>query len=307
MTGAPLHDVHLSSALDAAGRRNLTASLLDAARGADARAPVAPRSVRLCAALGELAGAVFDALAPSRDHALRARVTEAAAALSLLTKVDDKVIDGRPFHGGAGAPRDALRRATAAYLAPTLDSLRAARPRGRRPTACAPRASALRSAPGGRSRRRSRASRGRRRTPLRPARRARSRRGPRPERTAAAAGLARTSPARRRGRRRRRRRGLPPPRRATPRHVAPGADSSSARRRPASALTSRNHARGGTGASPARTQLDAPAVARARAREQRGQRHGLCAMPSHARRYAPAARRARTIHTAPPSVTPASV
>ena len=129
MTGGRLDLTRLPSHLDAAGRHNLTASLLDAARGADARAPVAPRSALLCAALGELAGAVYDALAPARDEALRARVTEAAAALALLTKVDDQVIDGRPFHGGAGAPRDALRRATAAYLAPTLDSLRASRPR----------------------------------------------------------------------------------------------------------------------------------------------------------------------------------
>jgi hypothetical protein len=129
MTGGSHDLAHVASQLETAGRRNLTVALLAALRGADARAPVAPRSVRLCAALGELAGAVFDALTPAPDDALRDRVTEAAAALALLTKVDDQVIDGRAFHGGAASSRDALRRTTTAYLAPTLDSLRTARPR----------------------------------------------------------------------------------------------------------------------------------------------------------------------------------
>ncbi len=115
--------------LDEGVERNLTPALLSVARGAHARAPLPARTVRLCAALGELAGAVFDALAPRPDEDLRAQVTEAAAALALLTRVDDQVIDGRHFHGGAKAPRDGLRRTVTAYLAPTLDSLRAARPR----------------------------------------------------------------------------------------------------------------------------------------------------------------------------------
>lgn len=141
MTGAPadaaLLSANIGAHLDDAASRNLTPALISVARGADARAPVAPRSVRLCASLGELAGVVYDALSPAPDEDARMAVTEAAAALAILTKFDDQVIDGRAFHGGANTPRESLRRTTTAYLAPTLDSLRTARPRYDEPR-CAP-------------------------------------------------------------------------------------------------------------------------------------------------------------------------
>lgn len=126
---AALLSANIGARLDDAASRNLTPALISVARGADARAPVAPRTVRLCAALGELAGVVYDALSPTPDDDTRMAVTEAAAALALLTKIDDQVIDGRAFHGGSKTSREALHRTTTAYLAPTLDSLRTARPR----------------------------------------------------------------------------------------------------------------------------------------------------------------------------------
>ncbi|MCC6558006.1 MAG: hypothetical protein IT372_34095 [Polyangiaceae bacterium] len=93
--------------------------------GADPDGRVAPRSRRLCAALGLLSRGLDEALGGTRRAA---EVGAAGAALSLLTKVDDEVIDGPAFHGGMAADRRALRARTAAYLEPTLASLRAARP-----------------------------------------------------------------------------------------------------------------------------------------------------------------------------------
>jgi hypothetical protein len=51
--------------------------------------------------------------------------------LSLLTKIDDQVIDALEFHGGppaCGRDLQALERKTRAYLAPTLASIRSGRP-----------------------------------------------------------------------------------------------------------------------------------------------------------------------------------
>lgn len=117
-------------------RRDLTADLL--ARGdralaalgpaldaADPHDRVTPRSRLLCAGLGLLAEEAYRALGGRRRTA---DVGHAAALLSLLTKIDDQVIDALPFHGGAGTDRDALRARTRAFLAPTLASIRAARP-----------------------------------------------------------------------------------------------------------------------------------------------------------------------------------
>lgn len=81
----------------------------------------------LCAALGVLAQDAGRALGASSSLPA---VTEAAALLSLLTKVDDEVIDGAAFHGGPlrrGGHR-ALRRRVRSYLAPSLESLRTGRP-----------------------------------------------------------------------------------------------------------------------------------------------------------------------------------
>jgi hypothetical protein len=114
----------LTKKLLAAGDRYL-ADLEPAVLAADPEGRVAPRSRLLCAALGLLAEATYHALGGrSRSHA----VGRAAATLSLLTKIDDQVIDGLAFHGGAPADRATVRRKTRAYLAPTLASLRAARP-----------------------------------------------------------------------------------------------------------------------------------------------------------------------------------
>ena len=92
---------------------------------ADRRAPVSARSRLLCAGLGVLAEDAYTALGGDARHD---EVGHAAALLSLLTKVDDEVIDARCFHRGPLRTRDhtELRQATRNYLAPTLRSLRAA-------------------------------------------------------------------------------------------------------------------------------------------------------------------------------------
>jgi hypothetical protein len=114
----------LTADLLAAGARYLT-DLGPAVGAADPDARVEPQSRLLCAALGLLAEAAYRALGGrARAHA----VGRAAAMLALLTKIDDQVIDGLPFHGGAGTDRAALRRRTRAFLAPTLASVRASRP-----------------------------------------------------------------------------------------------------------------------------------------------------------------------------------
>lgn len=96
---------------------------------ASRRAPVRGRSRLLCAALGALATHAGRALGASSS--LPAAM-EAAALLSVLTKVDDEVIDRAAFHGGPlrrGGHR-ALRRRVRRYLAPSLTSLRTGRAAG---------------------------------------------------------------------------------------------------------------------------------------------------------------------------------
>lgn len=88
---------------------------------ADPTGSIPVRSRLLCGALGELALACYHALGGREGG--RA-VAEAAALLSWLTKLDDQVIDAPDFHR-APAGRQALRRATTAYLAPTLAALEA--------------------------------------------------------------------------------------------------------------------------------------------------------------------------------------
>jgi hypothetical protein len=115
----------------------------DAVTAADPEARVEPRSRLLCAALGLLAeitlqalgggdhpgiGSAFHDGAASGPKPRASGVGAAAAMLSLLTKIDDQVIDALAFHGGAGADRAAVEAKTRAFLAPTLASLRAARP-----------------------------------------------------------------------------------------------------------------------------------------------------------------------------------
>jgi hypothetical protein len=106
------------------------ASLLDAA---DPHASVSARSRMLCAGLACLARSCYLALG---GRTRIDEVGEAAAMLSLLTKIDDQVIDALEFHGGPLDPRRdraALERRTRAYLAPTLASIRRASPANAEP------------------------------------------------------------------------------------------------------------------------------------------------------------------------------
>lgn len=103
---------------------------------ADPHGTVSPRSRMLCAGLAGLARACLSGLASGPVPREVARsVGEAAAMLSLLTKIDDQVIDALDFHGGPLLHRDpvALDRRTRAQLAPTLASLRRGDPVVREP------------------------------------------------------------------------------------------------------------------------------------------------------------------------------
>lgn len=82
----------------------------------DPEGSISPSSRRLCAGLGVLS----QAAGGGPDHGL------AGAMLSLLTKLDDQVIDARGFH--SGLTRKEARDRTRRYLAPTLDSIRAGSP-----------------------------------------------------------------------------------------------------------------------------------------------------------------------------------
>lgn len=104
----------------------LGAELSPLVLAADPHRRVLSRNLHLCAALGALSQACHDAL--STDPAHRDAVGRAGALLSLLTKVDDQVIDGQSFHGGWRTPRAVVRARTRAHLRPTLASLRAGRP-----------------------------------------------------------------------------------------------------------------------------------------------------------------------------------
>ncbi len=88
---------------------------------ADPEVTIRPASRLLCAGLAELAACAWRA---RRIGQPPVEGLEAAALLSLLTKLDDQVIDSLDFHGGAATERGALRRRTDAWLAPTLASIR---------------------------------------------------------------------------------------------------------------------------------------------------------------------------------------
>ncbi|EYF03526.1 Hypothetical protein CAP_5510 [Chondromyces apiculatus DSM 436] len=87
---------------------------------ADPEGRVTPRSRLHGAALGQLAVLTYEALG-GRKHA--EQVGACAAALSLLAKIDDEIIDRRDFHGGMRERRRAVRARTEAFLAPSLASL----------------------------------------------------------------------------------------------------------------------------------------------------------------------------------------
>lgn len=103
------------------------ASLGSAVDAADPLKLVEPRSRVLCAGLGLLSQITLRALG-GRGDALEHAVARAGAMLSLLTKIDDQVIDDRAFHGGHTEGRADVRRRTRAYLAPSLRSIRTTHP-----------------------------------------------------------------------------------------------------------------------------------------------------------------------------------
>jgi hypothetical protein len=90
---------------------------------ADPQGLVLPRSRLLCAGLARLATEAAEALGAG---SARTEVADLAASISLLTKIDDEVIDSFGFHGGASSDPGEVARKTAAFLAPTLASIRAA-------------------------------------------------------------------------------------------------------------------------------------------------------------------------------------
>lgn len=100
---------------------NYLASIGGLVERADPLGRVLPRSRLLCAGLGLLAEDVHAALAPDRATSAGRSIGELAALLSILTKIDDEVIDARAFH--AAVPRANLREATRRWLAVTRDAL----------------------------------------------------------------------------------------------------------------------------------------------------------------------------------------
>lgn len=102
-------------------------------RAADPYETVTVQSRLLCAALGLLGQECYAGLGGGKQPG---EVARAAALLSLLTKIDDQVIDSAAFHGGMGAPgrfNDDLRARLHDHLWPTLRSLRAASPENSEP------------------------------------------------------------------------------------------------------------------------------------------------------------------------------
>lgn len=100
--------------------RTFLATLDDPLDLADPHGLVEPRSRLLCAGLGLLGRLVSQALGGRKQLV---EVARASAMLSLVTKVDDQVIDALAFHGGATTDRDELRARTRAYLEPTRLSI----------------------------------------------------------------------------------------------------------------------------------------------------------------------------------------
>jgi hypothetical protein len=90
-------------------------------RPADPDGSIRLRSRILCCGLAELALSTRRALGSPRSEE---QVGDAAALLSLLTKLDDEVIDDVAFHGGRRTDRSDVRRRTKAWLAPTFESIR---------------------------------------------------------------------------------------------------------------------------------------------------------------------------------------
>lgn len=118
-----------AEAVIAAGDRWLP-DLAPAIEAADPEGRVTTSSRLLCAGLGELASLTLRALSHGWHGRRAEEVGRAAAMLSLLTKIDDQIIDDPAFHGG---DRKSLVRRTRGYLAPTLASIRSGHPANAEP------------------------------------------------------------------------------------------------------------------------------------------------------------------------------
>jgi hypothetical protein len=81
---------------------------------------VGPKPRYLCAALGLLSQVCYDALGGVKE---RRGVGRVGALLSLLTKIDDQVIDDLGFHCGTAYSYEDVADRTRAYLDPTLNSI----------------------------------------------------------------------------------------------------------------------------------------------------------------------------------------
>jgi hypothetical protein len=110
----------LASDLAVTGNRWLQSLEPEISR-ADPECLISPRSRILCAGLGTLSSSAALALGASPETAEEAGL--AGAALSLLTKLDDEVIDSFAFHGGPRTARCEVSERTRSFLAPTLDAL----------------------------------------------------------------------------------------------------------------------------------------------------------------------------------------
>ncbi len=95
-------------------------SILPLLEEADPEGTISAQSRKLCASLGALAQACYAELG---GVVHQEAVGRAAALLSLLTKLDDQVIDGLGFHGRLHSDRVSVEARVRAYLAPTLRSI----------------------------------------------------------------------------------------------------------------------------------------------------------------------------------------
>lgn len=90
----------------------------------DPKSLVSSKPKFLCCALAQLSLLSYESLGGSTK---KGAVGRAGAMLAILTKIDDQVIDGLPFHGGQRDSFERIRQKTRDYLAPTLESIKTGR------------------------------------------------------------------------------------------------------------------------------------------------------------------------------------
>ncbi|MCB9640659.1 MAG: hypothetical protein H6727_17320 [Myxococcales bacterium] len=113
-----------AEALASIGQQRLQ-HILPLLEQADPQHSISPQSRLLCASLSLLAQSCYQSLG-GKLHS--EQVGHAAALLSLLTKLDDQVIDGIDFHGKLNTAFEPTLQKVRDYLAPTLQSIQEARP-----------------------------------------------------------------------------------------------------------------------------------------------------------------------------------